>query len=125
MADNIDKAIHLLREKILTPILYMIEYIDRINFICFCDKNIKMEELYNTSSELTNILGIPAEIMDIREFSEADRLDILKNAKLVYSEDPIIEQIFIASMAEDYRNSVMEKLSMIDRYKQTGSYYLQ
>jgi hypothetical protein len=125
MADNIYKAIHLLREKILTPILYMIEYSDRINFICFCDKNIKMEELYNTSSELTNILGIPAEIMDIREFSEADRLDILKNAKLVYSEDPIIEQIFIASMAEDYRNSVMEKLSMIDRYKQTGSYYLQ
>lgn len=125
MADNINKAIHLLREKILTPILYMMEYSDRINFICFCDKNIKMEELYNTSSELTNILGIPAEIMDIREFSEADRLDILKNAKLVYSEDPIIEQIFIASMAEDYRNSVMEKLSMIDRYKQTGSYYLQ
>ena len=125
MADNIEKALRLFTERILTPILYMVEYDDKINFICFCDKNIKMKDIYDTNRALTDILGVSAEIIDIREFSEPDRMELLKNATLVYSADPLLEQIFIASMAEDYKNSIAEKMSMLERYKETGSGYLQ
>lgn len=124
MTENMETALRLLKEKILTPVLYMLEYDDRINFICFCDKSIKMQDLYNAETEITNVLGVPTEIIDIREFSEPDRLEILRDAELVYSEDPLVEQIFIASMAEDYRNAVAEKQNMLERYKHTGSYYL-
>ena len=71
------------------------------------------------------ILKRPVEIIDIREFSEADRIEILKTAQLVYSEDPVIEQIFVASMAEDLREALTEKFSMIDRKEKTGTYFLQ
>ena len=125
MEEQIDTAVKLLCEKVLTPILYMIEYDDKINFICFCDKNIKLNELYSVSTELMEILKRPVEIIDIREFSEADRIEILKTAQLVYSEDPVIEQIFVASMAEDLREVLTEKFSMIDRKEKTGTYFLQ
>lgn len=124
MTQNLETALQLLRERILTPVLYMLEYDDRINFICFCDKNIKMQDLYDTETELTDILGLPTEIIDIREFAEPDRMEILKTAELVYSEDPLIEKIFVVAMAEDYRNAVAEKQSLLERHKQTGSYYL-
>ena len=125
MTKSIDTAIKVLCEKVLTPVLYMIEYEDRINFICFCDRNIKVDELYNVSTQLMDILDIPVEIIDIREFSEADRIEILRTAELVYSEDPMIEQIFVASMAEDLRDALKRKFDMLDRKDKTGTYFIQ
>ena len=125
MEKSIDTAIKVLCEKVLTPVLYMIEYEDRINFICFCDRNIKVDELYNVSTQLMDILDIPVEIIDIREFSEADRIEILRTAELVYSEDPMIEQIFVASMAEDLRDALKRKFDMLDRKDKTGTYFIQ
>lgn len=125
MSENMEKALRVLTERILTPILYTIEYDYKINFICFCDKNIKLSDLYEAENELTDILGIPAEIIDIREFSEPDRMEVLKRATLVYSADPEMEKIFISSVAEDYAKCLMEKMSMIARYRHTGSGYLQ
>ena len=106
MNENMETAVKCFKERILTPILYMLEYEDKVDFICFCDQNIKLKELDEVSGKLTDILGVPAEVIDIREFSESDRIEILKNAKLVYAEDPMIEQIFAASMAEDFNNSI-------------------
>lgn len=125
MQENIETAVRLITEKILTPVLYMLEYDDRVNFICFYDKNIKTKDLYDVSAKLTDLLGMPAEIVDIREFSEADRLEILKTAELVHSEDPLIEQLFVASMTEDFRIAVREKTQMIERNDKTGTYFVQ
>ena len=125
MNENMETAVKCFKERILTPILYMLEYEDKVDFICFCDQNIKLKELNEVSGKLTDILGVPAEVIDIREFSESDRIEILKNAKLVYAEDPIIEQVFVASMAEDFNNSINKKREMLNRYMSTGSIYLQ
>ena len=94
MTDTMETAVKLFRKRILTPVLYIMEYTDKVEFICFCDKNIKMNVLYSACQDLTDILGIPAEIIDIREFSEADRVEVLKSAMLVFSEDAFIERIF-------------------------------
>lgn len=125
MTDTMETAVKLFRKRILTPVLYIMEYTDKVEFICFCDKNIKMNVLYSACQDLTDILGIPAEIIDIREFSEADRVEVLKSAMLVFSEDAFIERIFENSIVEDYRIAVNEKINMLNRYKSSGSCYLQ
>lgn len=125
MTDEMEKAVELLRERILTPVLYVMKYTDKIEFICFCDKNIKMNMIYSVCDELTEILEIPTEIIDIREFSEVDRVEILKSAELAFSEDAFIERVFESSIAEDYRIAVNEKINMLNRYKNSGSCYLQ
>ncbi len=125
MTDTMETAVQLLKEKILTPVLYVLEYTDKVEFVCFCDKNIKMNILYSTCDALTDILGVPAEIIDIREFSEADRIEVLKSATLAFSEDDLIERVFKNSIAEDYRNAATEKKNMLNRYKNSGSCYLQ
>lgn len=125
MQENIRSAIRLITEKVLTPVLYMLEHDDRIDFICFCDKSVKLEELYDVSAKLTEMLGTPAEIIDIREFSEVDRLEVLKTAELIHSEHPLIEQVFIASMTQDFQLAVRKKTDMIDRNQKTGTYFVQ
>lgn len=125
MEDINEKAIRLFKEKILTPVLYIMEYKEKVEFICFCDKNIKMSVLNSVGEELTEILGKPAEIVDIREFSEADRVEVLKTAEPAFSEDAFIERVFISSIAEDYRMAAAEKNNMLNRYKSSGSCYLQ
>lgn len=125
MTDMVEKAIKVFKEKILTPVLYIMEYEDKVEFICFCDKNVKMNILYSVGEELAEILGKPAEIIDIREYSEADRVEILKSAELAFSEDTFIERVFESSIAEDHRLAMIEKNNMLNRYKSSGSCYLQ
>ena len=67
MNENMETAVKCFKERILTPILYMLEYEDKVDFICFCDQNIKLKELNEVSGKLTDILGVPAEVIDIRK----------------------------------------------------------
>lgn len=125
MTEKMEEAVELLKENILTPLLYVVEYDNMVQFICFCDKNIKLKVLYETADKITAVLGVTAEIFDIREFSEAERLEIMSHGQMVYSENPMIEEMFMLSMAEDYRKTVAEKNYMLERYRENGAYYLQ
>lgn len=119
------KAVEIIKTKVLTPVIYMSEYEDRIEFICFCDGKITIQDLYETEQEIKGILGKDAEIIDIREFSEAERLDIIEQYELVHSENPLIEKIFTASMLTDYQNLMDEKRNLLNRQQECGTYYVQ
>ena len=124
-ADTQNTIIRIISENILTPVIYMIENDQVLDFICFCDRNITMQDIYNTEQMIKNETGLTAEIIDIREFGEAERLDVINHATLIHSEHPVIETIFTQSMIEDLRIVMEQRKDIMQRKKQTGSFYLQ
>ncbi len=120
-----DKIIKIFKEKILTPILYMVQYDDIVDLVCFCDRSITMQTIYDTANEIGKQIDKQVEIIDIREFDEADRIEIMKNAQLLYSEDPIIERIFEESMLEDFRIMLNQREETMSRYIENSTPYLQ
>lgn len=120
-----DCIINIISENILTPVIYMLEQDDIIDLICFCDRNITMQDIYSVEILISERTGKQAEIIDIREFGEFERLDVISRARLIHSEHPIIEQIFTQSMAEDFKIAMEERKSALERRKLSGTCFLQ
>ena len=118
-------AVRLISKRVLTPVIYLSEYDNGAEFICFCDGSITISELYEAEQELSQALGINAEILDIREFNEPERIDIVSNCELIYSEDKFVELLFQYSMLSDFGETVRRKNSLIERKLENGSYYIQ
>ena len=47
-----NKLVKIISKNILTPVIYMIENDNLLDFICFCDRNIKMQEIYNVEQQI-------------------------------------------------------------------------
>ena len=90
-----NKLVKIISKNILTPVIYMIENDNLLDFICFCDRNIKMQEIYNVEQQIKEVTNKNVEIIDIREFGESERI------------------------AMDERKDVQQ------RYKECGTCYLQ
>lgn len=120
-----ERIISVFNEHILSPVIYMEENDDIVDLICFCDRNILMGDLYAAQSALRNETGRRFEIIDIREFDMADRLDVMKNAELIYSEDRLVERIFERSILEDFETMQQERSDALVRYGDTSSPYAQ
>lgn len=118
-------AVKVITENILTPVIYMIEQDDTIDFICFCDRHITMQEIYNTEHIISEKSGKHIEIIDIREFGESERIEVINQAALIHSEHPVIEKVFAQYIIEDYKTAIGERNDVLERYKQFGTYYLQ
>lgn len=121
----IKKSVDIINSKILTPVIYMSDHGDWVEFVCFCDGKIKMQELYDTELELKKVLNKDAEIIDIREFSEAERIEVIEQYELIHSENQIVEKILTASLLSDYHNLISEKQLMLNRKHELGTYYVQ
>lgn len=119
------EIVSIFNERILSPVLYMVEYDDIVDLICFCDRNIIVGEIYETAGALQAATGKQFEIVDIREFDEVDRIDIIHNAELIYSEDRLIERIFEQSMLEDFEIMMREREEAHIRYEDNSSPYVQ
>lgn len=120
-----DFAVRTITRNILTPVIYMIEQEDSIDFICFCDRRITMQEVYDTEHIIYAETNKHIEILDIREFRESDRIEVINQATLIYSEHPFIEMVFTRSMLEDFKNAMDDRNNVLERYRESGTYYLQ
>lgn len=119
------KMAKIISQNILTPVIYMLENDDVVDFICFCDRNITLQEIYNVEQIIKTETGKTAEIIDIREFGESERLEVINHATLIHSEHPMIEKIFTQSMLEDFKIAMEERQDVLERKKETGTCYLQ
>lgn len=125
---NSEKTIRLaqiISESILTPIIYMLEEENRLSFICFCDRHITMQEIYDVEQQLEKETGVKSDIIDIREYCETERVNVLSDAALIYSEHPLLEKIFAQTMLEEFRVAMAERKDVLARQKESGTYYLQ
>lgn len=121
--ETVDKAVEIILDRILSPVIYM--YADEaIEFICFADGNTQEQDFLDAEAALMINLGISAEIIDIRSFDEADRVEITQTAELVYAQSDLMKTLFESAMAADKERVITEKTKIIDRKTDTGSYYL-
>ena len=121
----IEKTVKIISENVLTPIIYMMENDDFLSFICFCDRHITMQEIYDVEQKIKIETGKDAEIVDIREFGESERLEVINHARLIHSEHPVIENIFAQSMIEDFKIAMEERKDVLSRQREMGTFYLQ
>lgn len=127
MADTekIINAVQIIHEKILAPVIYMCEDEYKIEFVCFCGAKTSRDDFFEAGQKISTMFSIPVEVVDILEYDAEDGMDIIGSAQLVFSEDPIIAQIFEVSVAEDLKRLRTELSDMIKRKTETGTYYLQ
>lgn len=119
----LEKAVDIVLERILTPIIYF--YADEaLEFICFTDTNTDEEDFLDAQAALYLNLGISAEILDIREFDIADRVEITKSGQLLYAETDEMQRLFELAMIADETRMDAEKKQSIKRKKETGSYFM-
>ncbi|HIT85259.1 MAG TPA: hypothetical protein IAA60_05045 [Candidatus Ornithomonoglobus intestinigallinarum] len=123
--NQITLAVREIENAVLSPVIYMSETEYGVEFICFCFAEVTDDELFELGERLTRELNVTAEVVDILEFTIADRLDIISNTQLVYCEDPMIEQMLAMSVVEESRQEREKVRSMIKRKNESGSYYLQ
>lgn len=109
-------------ECILTPVIYMFEE-EIIEFIVFCDGNMDINILRDTENEIYAATGIKTELVDIREFDEYDRWQIVKNASMVYAIDDSVAAAFERAMQRDVEFRAIMKAILFERHNDTGSYY--
>lgn len=121
----ISEAVKIILNHVLTPVIYMFEHDDWIEFVCFCDRKITIGDLYDTEQEVKKIIGKDVEIIDIREFAECERIDIISKYSLIYSADNFVGKIFEAAAAADFQMFIDEKRSVLERHDKCGTYYLQ
>lgn len=118
------RIIDIILSHILTPVIYMNEFDDTYEFICFCDRDILINDIYNTENILSELLNKQAVILDIRELSVSDRVDIIQKSSLIYYEDEAIKKLFEISMLEDFNIFMNKRNSVLERIKNDGTPYL-
>lgn len=121
--NTLQDAVDIILDRILTPVLYMYDE-EVLEFICFTDSNISEDEIRSTEETLLTTLGVSAEIIDIRNFDESDRVDITTGAVLVYAEDDMIKTLFEAAMSADRERMLGLKRETLKRKTETGTYYI-
>ncbi len=120
-----ETIVKIFNDKILTPVLFMMEAENVVCLIGFFDRDLDDATVLETASSIYGETGLAAEIFDIREFSESERLDILNNASIVYSESELVRSIFVMSMVEDLNRMIYRREEMLSRYKEFKTPYLQ
>lgn len=118
------EIVEIVANHILTPVIYMFEDSELIEFICFLDRGIADEDIDAVEQIIYSGYGVNCEILDLRQFSEDDRIDILHHAELVYAVDDTVLALMQAAIYADYEQMYRTKQEILDRKESTGSYYL-
>ena len=119
----IKKIVEIMNSRLLTPVIYFLDD-DVPSVIGFFDGSTQMNYLYDTQVMIERAIGKEINLCDIRDFCEADRMEIVKTAELIYSETPLVRTMFEAAMAEDYTISESKKQDIIQRNINDGTVYL-
>ena len=122
---SVDKAVSIITQKLLTPLLYKLEDEVSIRFIGFFDTNMDFSEITATEEAVSAYVDFPLEIIDIREFEISDILNIIETAELVYSMNPVMESFFGSAIANELEMYKQVKQSYVERKNITGTLYIQ
>ena len=60
-----NKIIEIIKKKLLTPIMYIIEKEDELTLVGFFDRETKLSVVYDAQSEIENIAGKIVHIFDM------------------------------------------------------------
>ena len=117
--------VRIITDNILTPVIYMDEHEQDIAFVCFCDMNINLDIISEAEQKLTCLLKKPVIIADIREYCEAERIEIINEAEIIYSENQVIERLLAFCVADEFYKFAVQKDEAVRRYHDCGTAYIQ
>ena len=121
--EKLIKAAEIILENILTPIIYLSNN-KTTEFIVYSGENkIENENFRKTAELIYTNLGITSEIIDIREFTGSEILDILSSSRIIYADDDSLSDFFSKTIITDIIFQETSKLLAIERKNKTGSYY--
>ena len=123
MRSTDELIIDVMKKELLTPVVYKMVENDVITVIGFFDRETALSSFFEVQDKLEVELNKEVHIYDFRDFDEGDRLEILKNTELIYSENEFIKSMFEAAMVEDLRDALHRKNVTVQRDEKTGTIY--
>ena len=121
---NSDEIIvNIIKKELLTPVIYRMIENEVITIVGFFDRETTLGVFFEVQDKLEIELNKEVHIYDFRDFNEGDRLEILKNTDLIYSENEFVKSMFEAAMVEDLREALTRKNITIQRDEKMGTIY--
>ena len=118
-----DFIVEIMKKELLTPVVYKIDEDDLVTIIGFFDRNTTISSIYDVQSRIEAELKRTVQIYDFRDFEEGERLEILKNTDLLYSENDFVKSLFETAMVEDLRIALARKEQTLQRDEKIGTVY--
>lgn len=125
MKNKVDTIAELIAKTVFSPLVYMVEHDDRIDFVYITNEEISDDKLYDVQNSASVLLKCDVDILDIRYFSEVDKLTLLRSSKPIYCENPILPKLIETKAVESIKIMVKQKNDIIDRKSEFGCYFLQ
>ena len=125
MKNAINTVAQIIAKTILSPLVYMVEHDGRIDFVYITNEPIGEDALYDVQSSAESLLKCDVDIIDIRYFSEFDKINLLQQSKIVYCENPMLPKMIEVKALESLKTMLQEKNNLISRIEEIGCYYLQ
>lgn len=123
--EMIADAVNIINDRLLTPVIYYLDYGYKADFVCFFEIDVDEEEIYKTEEAITNKTGVASQVVDIREFEPFDAADIVSDGELVYSENSTMEGMFRAAVMTELQLRSAQKEIFIERKNVTNTLYIQ
>lgn len=123
--EMIADAVNIINDRLLTPVIYYLDYGYKADFVCFFEIDVDEEEIYKTEEAITKKTGVASQVVDIREFEPFDAADIVADGELVYSENSTMEGMFRAAIMTELQLRSAQKEIFIERKNVTNTLYIQ
>ncbi len=120
----VNKAVDIISDTILTPVIYMVNTGECLCFICFMSGNMPYERIYAAEKQLSELYNETTAILDIRDFSESERVEVIQNAELIYCADKDIKALIEFNLMNEYKFKSGMKSDLIDRLDNCDSAYI-
>ena len=116
-----EKIAEFIKDKLLTPVIYMSREIDLTLVFGFFDNSITEEMLYAKQHELSEAVGEKISIIDFRSCDAFERFDIITHAELIYKESEFVKAMFETAMVQDYSVVQGEREALLRRMDKYGT----
>lgn len=125
MNDKITEAAKIIAKNVFAMLIYAVEHDNRVDFVYFAD-NTPDEDIINAAQESAlKLLGCDVGILDIRDFTEFDRIQLIQKGVPIYSISPVLPQLAENKAIETMKTIVYEKSRMCKMKKECGSFFYQ
>ena len=116
-----EKIAEFIKDKLLTPVIYMSTEEDMVLVFGFFDTSIPEETIYFLQDELSKKIKEQVRIIDFRALDAFERYDVVSHAELIYKESDFVRSMFESAMAQDFSAELGERDALLRRVNKYGT----
>lgn len=119
------QAVDIILKTLLTSMIYMVEHHERVDFIYFSNNAVNEVSLKTAEQRLKKLFGCEVELVDIKMFDVMDRLQVMKQANMIYCENDAAHEVLELAVAKDLQRHMHSRVEILKRRRENGVFYLQ